>query len=140
MADEEWTCGKGLAASAELPARMGELTDRLANVLQNHMGALPVADPDGKQEHDAYGRLVREYRAIASQLAAAAEAMESYRGLPACPHDEAVMAEPAAQEVFEALVRAEDELLALLKQRSEENHAMLGEWGSQGDAPPGDAR
>jgi hypothetical protein len=40
------------------------------------------------------------------------------------------MAEPEAREVFEGLVRAEDALLALLKERSEENHAMLSEWDS----------
>ena len=55
--------------------------------------------------------------------------MEGYRGLPMCPHDETVMAEPEVREVFETFVSAEDELLALLNQRSEEHHAMLGEWG-----------
>ena len=125
MAEEEWTCGKGLAASAVLPEKIGTLMDQLANVLENHMRALPAADANSKSEYDAYLRLVREHRAIASQLAAAAEAMEAYRSLPMGPHDEAVMAEPAAREGF---VRAEDQLLALLKQRSEENHAMLNQW------------
>jgi hypothetical protein len=106
---------------------MGELIGRLADVLENHTRALTGTDANSKAEHDAYRGLVREHRAVASQLAAAAEAMESYRSLPVCPHDEAVMAEPEAREVFEGLVRAEDALLALLKERSEDNHAMLSE-------------
>lgn len=128
MAEEEWTCGKGLAASAVLPEKTGTLMDQLANVLENHMRALPAADANSKPEYDAYLRLVRGHRAIASQLAAAAEAMEEYRSLPMGPHDEAVRAEPAAREVFEGFVRAEDQLLALLMQRSEEHHAMLSHW------------
>src|SRR5688572_23354469 len=44
VADEEWTCGKGLAASAELPERMGELIGRLADVLENHTRALTGTD------------------------------------------------------------------------------------------------
>lgn len=131
MADEEeWTCGRGLAANSVLPEKMGALTEQLANVLENHLRALPTAEAGNQPEIGAYQRLVREHRAIAGELAAAAEAMEGYRTLPMGPHDHAAMAEPEAREVFEAFVRAEDELLALLKQRSEEHHAMLGQWAT----------
>jgi hypothetical protein len=128
MSGHEWTCGKGLAANAALPERIGVLLAALANVLENHTRALDVADPHCKSEYAAYEQLTGEQRAIAGQLAASAEAMEGYRDLPTCRHDETVMADPTGREVFEAFVRAEDELLALLKQHSEEHHAMLSQW------------
>ncbi|SCK10239.1 hypothetical protein [Streptomyces sp. WMMB 322] len=128
MEEEEWTCGKGLAANAALPRTIGRVLAGLANVLDNHMQALVLTSDESRAEYGAYERLVGEHRALASQLAATADAMEGYRNLPDGVHDDAAMAEPAAREAFESLVRAEEELLGLLQQSSTEHRAMLSEW------------
>lgn len=128
MDEEEWTCGKGLAANAPLPRTMGTVLAAMAEVLDHHRRALVLSAPESRPEYDAYERIVREHRAVASQLAAAADALEDCRDVPDGVHDKAVMAEPAARELFEDFVRAEEELLGLLQQATTEHRAMLGEW------------
>lgn len=128
MEEEEWTCGKGLAANAALPRTIGTVLAGLAEVLDNHMQALVTTSPESRPEYDAYEKLVGEYRALASQLAATAAVMEDCREVPDGVHDEAAMAEPSAREVFENLVRAEEDLLGLLQQSAAEHRAMLSEW------------
>ena len=43
--DDQPTCGKGLAANAVLPARLGELMAARAEVLERHMKALDPTEP-----------------------------------------------------------------------------------------------
>jgi hypothetical protein len=109
------TCGQGLAANAVLPAKLGELLDATAEVLDRHTRALDPAEPAGRAERDAYAALVGAHRTIAGELARLAQQMEGYRDLPMPRHDEAVLADPAGQaEAFRRSVAVERELLQLL--------------------------
>ena len=123
--NEEWTCGKGVAANAALPERIGLLLAAVADVLQNHMRALDENVPNGRKELAAYQRLVDEHHSAASALAGLAAAMRSYRDLPPAEHDMAKLTDAASVEVMEALVRAQEDVLTLLQQRAAQYGAML---------------
>ena len=130
--DEEWTCGKGVAANAALPERMGLLLAAVADVLGNHMRSLDNSDANGAQELAAYQRLVDENRAAAGALAGLAATMRGYRDLPAAEHDMAKLMDVASVEVMEALVRAQEEVLALLQERVVQYTAMLKQMRGAG--------
>jgi hypothetical protein len=126
---EPATCGQGLAANAALPAKLGELTAALAAVLESHTKALDLDDENARRERDLYLRLVEEQRRAASQLEAAAERMTGSRDLPIARHLSDVLASPEAAAPFQRFVEVEEELLALLRERLDEERAMLGEMG-----------
>jgi hypothetical protein len=124
--DDQPTCGKGLAANAVLPAKLGELTAATAEVLERHTKALDVNDPAAREEFDAYAALVRAHRAVASELAKLAQQMAGYRDLPMGRHDEAMMADPAGQaEAFQRFVAIEREILAFLRTKVEQDERLL---------------
>src|ERR671918_1616113 len=87
MADDQPTCGKGLAANAILPEKLAALMSAMATMLENHTRALDPNEANGRLERDAYQRLVRDQRTLASDLEALARAMQSYRDLPMPSHD-----------------------------------------------------
>ena len=125
--DEQWTCGKGLAASAGLPAKLGELMGAMAEVLERHTRALDLGEPAGRQENEAYQSLVRRHREVAEQLRGLAEEMRGYRDLPMASHDMAVMLDPQGQaEAFGRVVAIERELVELLGEKLREAEEMLG--------------
>jgi hypothetical protein len=124
---EGWTCGKGLAANAVLPAKLGAFMAAMADLLDNHTRALSADDANSALERAAYERLVKDQRAIAASLGALAAAMESYRGLPSAPHDESVLADRRSLEVFTAFIDAEEAAAALLQEQIKEYRAMLSE-------------
>jgi hypothetical protein len=122
---EEWTCGKGLAANAALPAKLGALIGGMAELLENHTRALPSGDANAQLEREAYQRLIKDQRAIAASLQALAAAMESYRDLPMGGHDESVLADQRSRDVFALFIAAEEDVLALLHEQTREHRAML---------------
>jgi hypothetical protein len=124
---EEQTCGKGVAANAVTPERMGRMLEATAAVLENHIRALSADDPNGRLEIEAYERLVREHRAAANGLATLAEIMRSYRDLPPAPHDMAPLMDAASVETLAGLVQAQRDLGELMQQRAAEYGAMLGQ-------------
>ena len=125
--DDEATCGKGIAAGADLPARLGQLLAARAEVLERHTRALDVDDANGRREHDAYMDLVGRHRAIAADLDALAQQMRSYRDLPMAAHNMEVMMDPNGQmAAFKTFVDIERELAAFLQTSVEENEKMLG--------------
>jgi hypothetical protein len=114
--DEPSTCGKGLAANAVLPAKLAELMAARAEVLKRHTHALDLTDATSQEELDAYTRLERAHRDVASELATLADAMANYRNLPMARHDMTVMTDPKGQtEAFQRFVTVEREVLALLQ-------------------------
>jgi hypothetical protein len=123
------TCGKGLAEHSVLPAKLGELTVALAENLEIHMNALDLGDESSRKEHDAYVELTKEHRRIAAQLQATANRMAGYRDLPMGRHDQKAMSAPKVREAFEKFVKLEQELLALLQKRVEQDARMLAEMG-----------
>jgi hypothetical protein len=64
--DDQWTCGKGLAAHARVPAGIAEFLKSLAENLQAHMPTIDTSDPNGEAEWAAYGRLSKEHDALCS--------------------------------------------------------------------------
>jgi hypothetical protein len=122
---EEQTCGKGVAANAVTPERMGRVLEATAAVLENHIRALSADDPNGRLEIEAYERLVREHRAAANGLATLAEIMRSYRDLPPAPHDMAPLMDAASVGTLAELVEAQRDLGELMQLRADEYGAML---------------
>ena len=74
--DDEWTCGKGLAAGAALPEKLAELTGTMAEMLERHTKALDVSEAAGAQEQAAYESLVKGHREVADRLKALSEEMK----------------------------------------------------------------
>ena len=125
--DEQWTCGKGLAASAALPAKLAELTAATAEVLERHTRALDPSEAAGAEEKAAYESLVKGHREAADRLRALAEEMTGYRQLPMASHDMAVMQDPKGQaEAFGRVVKIEKELVELLGEKLKEAEQMMG--------------
>jgi hypothetical protein len=134
--DDEQTCGRGLAEHAELPARLAEVTEAMADNLQVHMAALELDDEPARQEHAVYLRLVEEQRQTAGRLRAVAGEMAAARDLPMGRHDEQAMTSPEVGDAFQRFVKAKRELLALLERMVEQDQRMLAETGGAGDSEP----
>jgi hypothetical protein len=120
------TCGEGLAANSILPAKLAELMAAQAEVLKRHTHALDLTDATAQEEFDAYTRLERAHRDVASELADLGEEMAGYRNLPMGRHDMTVMTDPKGQmEAFRRFVAVERELLALLQTKLEAEEELL---------------
>ena len=125
--DDPWTCGKGLAAHARIPARMAEFLKCLAANLEAHVPTIDVSDSDGDAEREAYVRLANEFDALAAQLARTAKQMHDYRDLPAARHHEKELADPRLLEAFERFVVLESELAEVLATTAEQDRQLLRE-------------
>ena len=124
---DQLTCGKGLAENSALPAKLGDLIESTAEILEIHMGALDLEDNDSRREHEAYRELVRDHRRIAAALRETARRMAGYLDLPMGRHHTSVMSSRKAFEAFEKFVKLEEELLAMLQKRLEADRVMLSE-------------
>ena len=109
------TCGQGLAENSVLPAKLSELIDSMAEILEIHMGALDLQDNASRLEHEAYRELAHEQRKTAAALQETARRMAGYRDLPMGAHDESVMSSHKAAAAFERFVKLEEDLVALLR-------------------------
>jgi len=127
--DDHPTCGKGLAENAVLPAKLGELTASVADILEAHMPALDLTDERSKREYEAYRLLVEDHRQASLQLESIAKQMAGYRDLPMGRHDDKAMAASAVVESFQRFVELEQELLTLLQRRVERDRQMLVAMG-----------
>lgn len=130
--DDPWTCGKGIAENAALPAKVAALLDAVADNLEAHLTTLDLRAEVSRPEHAAYVELAREHRELAARLRATAERMAGCRDLPMAEHDPAALASPAVMEAFERFVAAERDLLALMDERVQGNEAMLAAARSAG--------
>jgi hypothetical protein len=126
------TCGQGIAAHAALPAKLGELTDAVAGTLETHLEALDLNDQHARTEHGVYLRLVKEHRQAAARLRAIGADMAGQRGLPMGRHDPRALSSPDAGDAFEQVVTAEQELLALLEERLQQDRRLLAEMRAAG--------
>jgi ribosomal protein S12 methylthiotransferase accessory factor YcaO len=129
MEDEQPTCGKGLAAHAPVPENIGAFVKAMAELLQNHTRSLALDDADANLEREAYNRLVREQRAIASSLEALAAAMRSYRDLPMAAHDVSALSDQRSLDIFASFIRAEERLISVLQENATQHRAMLSAMG-----------
>jgi hypothetical protein len=126
MQEEQPTCGKGLAAHAALPEKLGALLSAMAELLENHTRSLPLEDANALSEREAYDRLIKDQRVISTSLKALSDAMRSYRGLPIAPHDEGTLTDQRSLQVFDSFICAEEGVLALLQRSVDEHRAMRG--------------
>jgi hypothetical protein len=129
-ANDQPTCGKGLAANAVLPRKLAALMGAMAAVLENHTRALPRNDADAEREREAYARLAGDQRRIAANLEALGAAMESYRDLPMGGHDYEILGDRKSRDVFAAFIAAEEDALALLQDQAREYRTMLEAMGA----------
>jgi hypothetical protein len=127
------TCGQGVADNAVLPALLAAVTEAMASNLQVHMAALELDDEAARQEHAVYLRLTEEYRQASARLRGIGQEMAAARDLPMGRHDKQAMSSPEVAEAFRRLVRAKQELLALLQRMVEQDQGMLAEMGGPGD-------
>jgi hypothetical protein len=130
--DDHQTCGQGLAENAALPAKLGELTASVADILEAHTPALDLTDERSKREYEVYRLLVEDHRQASLQLEAIGKQMVGYRDLPMGRHDEKAMAASAVVESFQRFVELEQELLTLLQRRVEQDRQMLVAMGVPG--------
>jgi hypothetical protein len=122
---EEQTCGQGLAENSVLPAQLAEVTEAMADNLQVHMQALELDDPAARQEHAVYLRLVEEQRQAAGPPARRRRG-DGRRPRPAHgPPRRPDMTSPEVTHAFQHLVRAKQELLALLQRTADQDRRML---------------
>lgn len=129
MAQEEQTCGAGLAEQALLPNVFAELMESVAMILEAHSRALDLTDEGARIEHSAYARLVEHHRSAADQLRATADALSGCRDLPMARHDAEAMASADTVTTFRRFVDIERRLLALLQERLPEDEGMLVAMG-----------
>lgn len=121
------SCGPGVAASADFPAKLAEVMTARAEVLDRHTKALDLSDPNAQTELDAYNRLVNAHRNVAKELTGLAEAMTQCRDLPPARHDLSVIQDPDGQKAaFRQFIAVERELLALLQSRLEAQEQLIG--------------
>lgn len=129
--DDAWTCGKGLAAGADLPGKLAILLAARGDVLERHTRALDPEEPAGGAELEVYLELARLHREVATRLEHLAGRMAACHDLPMAGHDMEVMSDPAGQlEAFRRFVAAERDLLDLLRASVEAHQAMLGDGSS----------
>jgi hypothetical protein len=114
--EQQQTCGRGLAEHSELPARIAEVTEAMADILRVHMQALELDDQAARQEHAVYLHLVEEQRQAAGRLRAVAGEMAAARDLPMGRHDTQTMRSPEVGEALQRFVKARQELSHLLQQ------------------------
>jgi hypothetical protein len=109
------TCGEGIAANADLPARLADLVGTLADVFERHLQALDPAVPASQPEYAGYEDLARGCREVAAGLTELADQMAGYRGLPDGVHDIAALSAPGGQgEAFARYLEALREVAGLL--------------------------
>jgi hypothetical protein len=128
------TCGRGLAEQSALPAKLAELTDTVAVILELHMKALDVTDRNSSKEFDAYRQLANEHREVAARLHTTGSEMAGYRDLPMGKHDPKAMAAPAVVDAFEKFVKLEQELATLLEKRLKHDRQLLIQMRAAGAA------
>src|SRR5262245_17710911 len=104
---------------------MAALLSAMAAIYENHMRALNADEASGRQEIDAYTRLMRDFRAAAGEVSGLADAMRSYRTLPMAEHDMAALMDAKSVAAMEVLVTSQEDLGALLAQRASEFRQML---------------
>lgn len=118
------SCGAGLAQHATVPAKVAALFAALAETLESHRAMLLLSDANAGREDEAYRKLAEAYRALAARTQETASQMAGYRDLPPCAHDESAFGERQLA-AFQAFVKAQDELLEILRPAAERDQAML---------------
>jgi uncharacterized protein YndB with AHSA1/START domain len=124
LSPEVQSCGAGLAQHSSVPAKIAPVFAALAETLETHRAMLVLSDANARHEDDAYQKLAIGYRELATRVEVVASQMASYRDLPAAAHDEKAFGERQL-EAFQSFVKAQSELLEILRPAAERDEAML---------------
>jgi hypothetical protein len=121
------TCGQGLARHAVLASKMAALNAAMAENLIAHVAVVSGKDDAAQQERRTYRDLADRYGDAAMVLAAIGNEMASQRDLPVADHDLSLMSSENVITAIQAMVNAEDELAALLRDLAAEHRAVVVE-------------
>lgn len=121
------SCGAGLADHSKFPAKLGQWSAALAEMLEVHTTSLDPEDPSAQPELDAYIRLINRFRELAGELRATAAEMVADRTLAMPAHDETVLGGDRAIEAFRGYVERERELVALLRGELARDEKLLAQ-------------
>lgn len=126
---EQPSCGAGLAQHASVPSKIAALFAALGDTLEAHRAMIVPGSPEARLEDAAYTGLATSYHELATQVQKVATQMASYRDLPPCEHDERAFSAGQLQ-AFRRFVKAEAELLQILRAAAAEDEAMLAGMSS----------
>jgi uncharacterized protein YndB with AHSA1/START domain len=124
LVDEAPTSGIGLAEHATIPARIGVMFEGLAETLALHRKMLVLGDPNSRKEDEVYRELTASWTNIAQLVGKAAAHMADQHELPMGAHDQTAWGE-AHLKAFERFVKAQTQVLALLRVAVERDERML---------------
>jgi uncharacterized protein YndB with AHSA1/START domain len=124
LVDEAPTCGIGLAQHATIPAKIGVMFEGLAETLELHRRMLVLDDPNSRKEDEVYRELAARWQDITQLVEKAAAQMAAQRELPMGAHDPAAWGN-AHLKAFEKFVKAQTQVLALLRVTAERDEEML---------------
>jgi hypothetical protein len=125
--DEQQTCGRGVAESSALPARLAEVIEAMADNLRVHLQALELDDEPAREEHAVYLRLVEEQRQAGGRLRSVAAEMAAARDLPMGRHDPEAMRSPEVAQAYRHFIEARNQLADLLGRMAEQDQRLVAE-------------
>jgi uncharacterized protein YndB with AHSA1/START domain len=124
LVDEAPTCGIGLAQHAPIPAKIGVMFEGLAETLELHPRMLVLDDPNSRKEDEIYRELAASWKDVAQLVEKSAAHMAAQHELPMGAHDQTAWGE-AHLKAFEKFVKAQTQVLALLRVAAERDEEML---------------
>jgi uncharacterized protein YndB with AHSA1/START domain len=130
LVDEAPTCGIGLAQHATIPAKIGAMFEGLAETLELHRKMLVLDDANSREEDEVYRELAASWKDIAQRVEKTAAQMAAQHELPMGAHDPAAWGD-AHLKAFEKFVKAQTQVLALLRVAAERDEKMLGSMTKQ---------
>ncbi len=110
-----------------LPARLGDLIESMAEVLEVHTEALELQRRELTPRTRRLSEAGHRAAGAAARLRAIGDEMAGYRDLPIGTHDPAAMTSPKAVGAFEEFVAVEEQLLTMLEARVPQDRQMLDE-------------
>ena len=122
---EEPTCGQGLAEHALTPELIAALMNAVADNLVSHLPMLVAGDGDTQHERRIYEPLSRRHREAAAMLQAFAAEMAAPQDMRMGRHDLEAMSHEDVTKALDALIRAEEQLVARLQRQLVEDREIV---------------
>lgn len=129
MTDQGETCGRELAAGAEIPAKIAALFSHVALNLALHESLVEQRTELGKRERDVLLAVRTEYQALSASAQRAAALLRSAQDLPNAEHDPSALDLETLAEWLKVKVRLQRELAQLLSMHADESElaaSLLG--------------
>jgi uncharacterized protein YndB with AHSA1/START domain len=130
LVDEAPTCGVGVAQHATIPAKIGVMFEGLAETFELHRKMLVLDDPNSRKEDEVYRELAASWKDIAQLVEKTAAHMAAQQELPMGVHDQTAWGD-AHLKAFEKFVKAQTQVLALLRVAAERDEKMFASMTEQ---------